>query len=499
MNNPTDYIWRTVQRHQGLLIIIALALVVLPFVGLSFYNHPSLDDIMDAMIVRQLGFWEAQKHFYTTHTGRYTTTVLLALVNPLIYGRLETHWWVVTLGFVGGTLLVLRLCIAELPRLSNGARWRLAGLLLAVWLAYAPGQAEGLYWFTGAYTYVASAWLLLLWLVALSRYTTARHTGTGSRMWLVSLAGLTVAVAGTTEPIALPFLLTLLAGAVLSLCQKQYRVLLGLAALALAGSVVSFTASGNFVRMSTMGASFGLLKTLIYSAATTAYLLLTWAGNPVLLVLSTLLMPVIYRLALQRDHLLVTFLARLPAVLLAGGLVVLLAAANSPAFYASGTGLPLRARTTLYLLFLVGWFGVLLTWCCRQVSLGMPSRVLAGLVTGRLAPLRVGLLLVFFMADYNLQTRASMVGQGSNNVVRAYREWLGGEAARYDAELRARYQTIQSGAPVVTIYPLQNKPDLLFCFDVTRAEDPIMLRYYAQYFGVPRIIDAPAPPVEAEK
>lgn len=494
MNNLTGQLMRIIQRHQSLLITIGLALVVLPFAGLSFYNHPSLDDIMDAMGVRRMGFWGAQKYFYLIHTGRYTTTALLALVNPLIYIRMETRWWPVALGFILGTLLVLRLCIAELPGLSSGARWRVAGLLLALWLAYAPGQSEGLYWFTGAYTYITSAWLLLLWLVVFSRYAAARHRGAGSQAWLVGLAGLTVAVAGTTEPLALPFLLVLLAGAGLSMWQKRGRVLLLLAALALAGSMVSFSAPGNFIRMASMnmGPPFGLVKTLLYSGATAGYLLLTWASNPVLLVLSALLLPTMYRLAQQRDQLLVTYLARLPAGALAVGLAVLLAAANTPAFYASGTGLPLRARTTLYLFFLLGWFGTLLIWCCRQARLEQPSVVLAGLSTGRLTPLWLALLAVFFVADYNVQTRASMIGQGSNNAIRAYREWLGGAAARYDAELRARYHSIQTDGPVVTVYPLRNHPDLLFCFDVTNSVNPDMLRLYARYFGVPRIVNAPS-------
>ncbi|WP_210514524.1 DUF6056 family protein [Hymenobacter terricola] len=491
MSSSTSRIVCLFQRHQNLLITISLVLVALPFVGLSFYNHPSLDDILDAVKVKEVGFWQAQKYFYNAHTGRYTTTVLLASINPLLYSRLEARWWWVALVFITGTLLVLRLCATRVPGISAGGVWRLAGVVLGLWLAYAPGQAEGLYWFTGAYTYVMTAWLLLLWMVALSRYAAARPGSTSRRSWLVGLAGLTLAVAGTTEPVALPFLLALLVGAGLSLWYRQGRVLVLLAVLAAVGSAVSFTAPGNFVRMTDMGNSFGIVKTLVYSVATTGYLLLTWASNPVLLVVSALLLPAMNRIARQRGQLLVVTLARVPAGVLAASLAVLMAAASSPAFYASGTGLPLRARTTLYLLFLVGWFGVLLTWCCRQVDLGQPSAVLRGLITSRMTPLWVGLLVIFFVADYNVQTRATMLGQGSNNVVRAYRQWLGGEAARYDAELRARYQRIHAGGPVVEIRPLLNRPDLLYNSDFTNATSPGTLQNYARYFGAKQIIDAP--------
>ncbi|GAB3331276.1 hypothetical protein GCM10027511_39880 [Hymenobacter humi] len=491
MINIMGQVMHALRRHHTLLITIALVLVVLPFVGLSFYNHPSLDDYLDAVTVKELGFWRAQKHFYLTLTGRYTTTVLLALVNPLLYIRLEGHWWVALI-FIFGTLLILRFSLSELLVLSGKAGWLAAGLLLGLWLAYAPGQAEGLYWFTGAYTYIMAVWLLLVWLVALNRYAMARLAKSGARRWLLALAMLTLAVAGTVEPVALPFLMSLAAGAFISWRQKEGRIVWLLAGLAVVGCLVSFVAPGNFVRIASMGGQFGVLKTLCYSTATTGYLLLTWVGNPVLLALSALVFPAMNRIAQQRDQLIVQFLSQLPAGLLAIGLAGLMTLASCPAYYASGTGLPLRARTTLYLLFLLGWFAVLLTWCCRQARSSQYSPMVNALATGRLAPLWTAMLVLFFFADYNVQTRATMLGQGSNNVIRAYRQWLNGEAAGYDAELRARYQTLHSGAPVVTIRPLRNRPDLLYSFDIVGTNNPEFLEGYARYFGTKRVISGVA-------
>ncbi|WP_235726914.1 DUF6056 family protein [Hymenobacter siberiensis] len=491
MSNSLESVPGFFQRHQNLLITVSLVLVALPFVALSFFSHPCLDDILDAVIVRKLGFWAAQKYFYVSHTGRYTTTVLLALVNPLIYTRLESNWWPMVLSFMLGTLLVLRLCLGTLLRIPNGTAWRGAGLLLCLWLAYAPGQAEGLYWFTGAYTYIASAWLAFIWLAAFAQHRKVRQRGQSGVGWGAALVGLTVAVAGTTEPVAFPFLLALLAGALLRWWRSRSLFIAALAALAMAGSIVSFTAPGNFARMSSMGESFGVVKTLLYSGVTTAYLLLTWAGNPLLLALSALLLPTLHRIARQRDQLLVGLLSHIPAGVLALFLSLLLAAANYPAFYASGTGLPLRARTTMYLFFVVGWFGVLLAWCCRQEQ---ASAVVAALTVPPLRLVWMGLLVVFFFTDFNVQTRRRLAGNGSNNAMRAYQQWLGGDAARYDAELRARYQTLAAGRPTVTIYPLHTRPSLLYCFNVAGTRNQAFLRDYAYYFGVPQVLTTPEVP-----
>jgi hypothetical protein len=487
MSSPTNRLTRTIQRHQHLLISISLGLVALPFVALSCYNHPVVDDLLDAVLVKQLGFWESQKYFYLNHTGRYATTVLLALVNPLVYGHMETHWGVVALGFILGTFLVLRLCLTLVPGVSGRDAWLGAGLLVGMWLAYAPGQAEGLYWFTGAYTYVATGWWLLLWLACLGHYANARRTGRRTAGWLVGLAVLTAAVAGSTEPVALPFMLLILLCGGLNWWHSRSWVLLLMAGLAATGCAVSFAAPGNAVRMSTMGEPFGVIKTLAYAIFTSGYLLLTWIGNPVLLALSALVLPVLNRAAQRRDSLLVAVLSRFPAGWLTGALGLLLAAANCPAYYASGTGLPLRSRTTLYLLFLVGWLGVLLAWCCRQARPDQPPGLLRELATGRLAPLWVSLLILFFFADYNVQTRSHLLGLGSNNVVRAYRQWLDGEAAHYDAELRARYQAMQAAGRVAVIHPLRHKPELLFSFDLADAPPNEMLRAYGHYFGAAQV------------
>jgi hypothetical protein len=183
---------------------------------------------------------------------------------------------------------------------------------------------------------------------------------------------------------------------------------------------------------------------------------------------------------------LVRMLAKVPAGLLALVLSGLLAAASCPAYYASGTGLPLRARTMLYLVFVMGWFGVLLTWCCRQARHTQPGSVLRSWTANPLVPLWTALLVLFFFADYNVQTRAAMVGQGSNNVLRAYRQWLSGDAAGYDAEQRSRYRALTSGTPSAAIAPLQHRPDLLVSFDIAEITNPAFLQQYRHHLAKQR-------------
>ncbi|MCI1188391.1 hypothetical protein MON38_13245 [Hymenobacter sp. DH14] len=481
MGNSANYTPSLFRSYSISIIVAGLLFTTLPFVALAFYNHPSLDDILDVSQVQELGFWQAQKFFYFSHTGRYTTTVLLALANPLYYGHWEASWWWVALVFILGTLLMLRYGIGAILHLRTRDAWLMAGIMLSLWLTYAPGLAEGLYWFTGAYTYIVAVWLLVAWMGALAHYAHARQNNRHKRLRLMIVAALTLAVAGTTEPLVLPFVLTLLAAAGLSWYLGRGRIVCLLAVLAIIGSTVSFLAPGNFMRMSSMGSSFGVIKTLVYSAGTSAYLLLTWIGNPVLLALSVLLLPALYRIGQQQQQLVVRMLAKLPTGWVFFILIGLLIAANCPAYYASGTGLPLRARSMLYLIFLISWFGLLLTWCCRQAARQHVSPIVSS--TNPMYSLWVAVLVLFFFADYNMQTRAAMLGQGSNNALRAYRQWLSGDAAGYDAEQRARYQAFASDTPPVIITPLQHRPDLLVSFDIIETSNPDFLKRYRNYLA----------------
>lgn len=81
-------------------------------------------------------------------------------------------------------------------------------------------------------------------------------------------------------------------------------------------------------------------------------------------------------------------------------------------------------------------------------------------------------------------------GQGSNNGVRAYQQWLGGEAKRYDDEMRARYPALESSAPAVQIQPLHHYPDLLYYFDIADPGNaqPLHLHGYATCFGKKQVV-----------
>src|ERR1700712_2064643 len=67
-----------------LIISLFLILAVLPFIILSFYYNSVSDDYGYASLMRDIGFYKSQAMWYTTWTGRYTSSFLIS-INPVYW------------------------------------------------------------------------------------------------------------------------------------------------------------------------------------------------------------------------------------------------------------------------------------------------------------------------------------------------------------------------------------------------------------------------------
>ena len=74
--------------------------------------------------------------------------------------------------------------------------------------------------------------------------------------------------------------------------------------------------------------------------------------------------------------------------------------------------------------------------------------------------------------------------RSQNNVVVAYQDWLGGAAARYDAQLTARYKYLRA-SPLreEIVAPLQNPPRTILFLDLGRNPKGWTNLAYAEFFG----------------
>ncbi|QNH62252.1 DUF6056 family protein [Hymenobacter sediminicola] len=466
-----ETIRRTFWRSGPWLLAAALILALLPFFALAWYSHPSSDDFLLANGLRDHGLLGYQRYMYLNWTGRYSSVLLWSLFNPVAYGGWELTYRLLPLFFLLAALVTFYSMLRGLLRsfVSVRALWLSSATLLLLLLFQLPSTAEGIYWVTGMYNYLLPALFALLLLVILARYASTLEQA-AKRRWLLAAVLVTVFVIGANEVLALPLLVALSCFTILRAWQQK-RLPLGYSLLTIVAAVacaVSFLAPGNYIRMASEPQHFGVAKAAVLAAAAAGYCVINWLGNGVLLAVTLLLAPLSAKLA-QQPELPLNQLTRNP-LLITALLFGLLIVGFFPSFWATGMPIPLRARNMLYLFFLVGWFLQAHAWIRYLLHQGWwPQQPLPAYVSVLLG----AWLLLAFVTDHNLRLRGPEQLANSNNSVLAYRDWLGGSAARYDAQLTARYRQLQA-APVNTICTVSalQEPPLSLSFLDLSAENP---------------------------
>ena len=503
MNQATTWLRRLLSaRGQCRLAGAAVAISLLPFVVLAFDSHPSLDDFQDAVMRRNLGFWGAQRTLYVGWTGRYFSSLLLMDLSPLRWRAWSSLYFLVplvTLLAMAGGLYAFFTVLAS-GAWSIKMRVLAAGTVLSLWLAQSPSVAECLYWYNAVAVYSLPGALFLLWLVVLS-VLLQRHRG-GARgywRWWITTALLSIALIGSNEILALMVFAGL---AVATLWSKLHRnnqlmALVGLLLTAAVAMPVAFLAPGNAQRLSVINRSVHLGWAALGTVGSSGYLLINWLGNGLLIAATALALPTLVSLANHHTGP-VRWLKKVNFWLLTAILLVLLFATGLPSYVATGGMMPLRARTTVYLLFLVGWVVLLLA------SVGWAQRrwpVLNALPTNwppAVAALLWGWLLLSFVTDHNVRVERASMGQGSNSIVLAYRDWLSGAGKQYNAQLRERYQQLShSPNRSLRVAPLAAEPSTLLYYDITTDSAYWGNIAYAQFFRQRAIVVGPgghAPP-----
>ncbi|UOQ97391.1 hypothetical protein MUN81_19405 [Hymenobacter sp. 5317J-9] len=423
-------------------------LAILPFFGLCWYAHPSADDFLQATAVRKYGHLGYLRYMYGWWSGRYTAVVGWSYFNPVSYGRLGLEYKLVC-----GLMLALLLVslVVMLRGLLQGAGfaarqcWQMGAGAFLLLVYYLPSTAEGFYWLTSTFNYLLPMLLLFLAVGALAAMT---HATTAARLYYHGLvAGLLFLTVGCNETVAVPVLFTVWAVAGVVSWEQKRLVGFPVALVVSAGCALAFLAPGNTMRLH--GAPIGqpgLVASVQATFLFAGYCVLNWLGNGVVVVVTLLLVPAFARLArlpqlplnrLTRHPWLLTLLV--PAFLVAG---------LFPSFWVRTAPAPLRALNELYMCFLLCWMLAVYAWVAFAVGRA------GGPVSLRLPGFARWALLAWlpftFLTDYDNHLRSGGHRLSTNNSLLAYRDLLHGTAARYDAQLTARYQYLRNSP---TLHP----------------------------------------------
>ncbi|HXP51649.1 MAG TPA: hypothetical protein VN922_16950, partial [Bacteroidia bacterium] len=168
---------------KGGALLILLVVSLLPFLILSFYNHPSPgDDYFETDIALQKGFWEAQKWWYFNNSGRWFASMAISL-NPLVF---HTYWaYKLNAAILLALLLIAGYWLSGklFSKLNISARIGICSLFIFAYLIRLPIVGDGIFWLSGANSYLTAEIMSLFLLGCIISYT---NSGNKKRYLILS-------------------------------------------------------------------------------------------------------------------------------------------------------------------------------------------------------------------------------------------------------------------------------------------------------------------------
>ena len=478
---------------------LGIFLALLPFLLLTAFNQPFFDDFRNGYWMREHGTWGVQLWLFQTWTGRFTTTFVMTVLNPVAHGWLNGVKVVAALAFVAqwaSLAHLLRALWHTALRIAcswGQALWA-AALLLALFCNAAPSPFSFLYWFCGIVAYQ----LPLMGLLNFTALALQAGWGPESARWRnAALACLPLVLALTGNELtlvqAVP-VLALLGWALPQAARPKLLLWLGIGAMATA---LAAAAPGNWARVAAMAPPsdpYHAYRWLVL-APRAAYSMALFLSKP-LIVLSVMAAGTAGLWIGWQQRSKEQIMAPLSrrqwwAVLLAFGLLNFI---GFLLFRHLVVGPPLpRAQNEILLVLLLSTAG--LGWLMGQQLL--PA---AGVSKAR-RPLQLLFLLLFGAAC------------GAGHVPEAWRE-LATSAVPFDAQMQARFAALRAahraGTPQITLPPLrlpygrvlaplhQFSSDIEFDIDLTPGCAGTINGVMERYFEVPDVCcDATASPLPA--
>lgn len=188
-------------------IILAFILAcVIPFVILSFYAMPNLEDYKESIIP---DVWWHVKLLYLTYDGRYFSSFLFAAFNPLKHESYFLYKLIpvgLIFSFYGALFYLIK---TVLRSLNNFESFILAGLVFSFYLLLNPSIPYTLYYMISSYVYTVTT-ILFVFLIALLFKLNTMQEGLFKLILVSAIAVLIFAICGGNELLLIPTLSAIL-------------------------------------------------------------------------------------------------------------------------------------------------------------------------------------------------------------------------------------------------------------------------------------------------
>lgn len=247
-------------------------LCLIPLLILSFFNHPFYDDYGNAANTIKYGALGVQKFLYNGWTGRYFSSLLLTIANPLSHGWIDG----IRLTPLLFMIMILGICYQSLKLMLKNADgysspfWCSMAFLL-IYIYAMPHVFEGFFWYTGAAVYQVGNVLIVATLIACYKAFAASKNKNYRIAWTIAAILMGGAISATNEVALLQLLGIIGLCFLVSISRRsaawKFWLMLGLTTFIAA--IFAVAAPGNFVRLAAQSDPHA--KSLLYSVPRTIF------------------------------------------------------------------------------------------------------------------------------------------------------------------------------------------------------------------------------------
>lgn len=417
------------------LFILLGILTLVPFLLLSFFNHPATDDYYFSYYSRLYSVTESPFWMYNNIGGRYFANTILCF-NPVYFDCTYLFKILPILLLVFFCFAVYIFISSILDEASNSKKISFTGLISSLFLVQLPDSCSAFYWMPGAISYQLSISLSLLGFAFLIKFYKTKKV-----IHLLFAMLFLIGSIGCNEiTVILTLILLYFTAFYSTFILKKINIPLLLTIIIASGfSALAMLAPGNSVRAKAIPVMHEFIYSVIHSITTSIGFLFKWL--PIILICSLFFVETVYKkIALVKNKSI--FINPLLAF---GLLFSILFFGFFPGFWINKNVLPDRAINTIYFFFI---FATIYLFVCTLYYLDKKHLFVIQLTTS---------------SKYVLGSIVFISMFANTPIFTAYRDLLTGKASKYNQEMDTRLDLIvNSNSKKVIVPALKNQPETIF-------------------------------------
>jgi hypothetical protein len=461
--------------------IALLLLLLLPFIALSFFIHPSADDYILSAAVRDNGFIEHFKQVYFEWSGRYFATFLVSM-NPLVFNWAFGYKLIPIMLFIIFYLAFYYLLDVFLSAKTDRINKHLFSLIaVLLFCEVIPSTAECIYWMSGSLTYFLPSILTMILLTLLLKIT---YFGESRKFIFASTLVLPFLICGSNE-VNMIFLAGLLSSVLLYrlIAKKIIIKIFWLVWLCtIAASILLITAPGNYSRIETFSGQYDFLFAGNQAVVSFFKIALSFLKDPTFLISTMLFISVINYF--RKSNVFLAIINVSPFYCIPFATVLLM---TMYFFVSFSTGLKpaLRIHNTVAFFFLPAWF-----YCMAVLHnyLLQKKQVVYIEVPKYLIILLSAAAYILTVTSFSKEPGKEIIAEG--NIFRAGYD-LVINAKTYNDELNAREESIRTiiseNKKYIEVPVLSTIPQTIHFIDISDTTSNWINISTAKYFGLDSI------------